>query len=93
MNPVTQIILGTSIQQNIGLDKQFFKSTYQFDWQPKKNKKMQIKWIDLEFVNNRNLSNYFNVYRNSYDRLNSIAAIYNNQTDFQDVDGLSLIHI
>ena len=87
MNPVTQIILGTSIQQNIGLDKQFFKSTYQFDWQPKKNKKMQIKWIDLEFVNNRNLSNYFNVYRNSYDRLNSIAAIYNNQTDFQDVDG------
>jgi outer membrane protein assembly factor BamA len=87
MNPVTQIILGTSIQQNIGLDKQFFKSTYQFDWQPKKNKKVQIKWIDLEFVNNRNLSNYFNVYRNSYDRLNSIAAIYNNQTDFQDVDG------
>ena len=86
MNPVTQIILGTSIQQNIGLDKQFFKSTYQFDWQPKKNKKVQIKWIDLEFVNNRNLSNYFNVYRNSYDRLNSIAAIYNNQTDFQDVD-------
>ena len=47
MNPVTQIILGTSIQQNIGLDKQFFKSTYQFDWQPKKNKKVQIKWIDL----------------------------------------------
>ena len=87
MNPVTQMILGTSIQQNIGLDKQFFKSTYQFDWQPKKNKKVQIKWIDLEFVNNRNLSNYFNVYRNSYDRLNSIAAIYNTQTDFQDVDG------
>ncbi len=87
MNPLTQMILGTSIQQNIGLDKQFFKSTYQFDWQPKKNKKVQIKWIDLEFVNNRNLSNYFNVYRNSYDRLNSIAAIYNTQTDFQDVDG------
>jgi outer membrane protein assembly factor BamA len=87
MNPVTQMILGTSIQQNIGLDKQFFKSTYQFDWQPRKNKKVQIKWIDLEFVNNRNLSNYFNVYRNSYDRLNSIAAIYNTQTDFQDVDG------
>ena len=87
MNPITQMIIGTSIQQNIGLDKQFFKSTYQFDWQPKKNKKVQIKWIDLEFVNNRNLSNYFNVYRNSYDRLNSIAAIYNTETDFQDVDG------
>ncbi|MCH1432947.1 MAG: BamA/TamA family outer membrane protein, partial [Flavobacteriaceae bacterium] len=87
MNPITQMIIGTSIQQNIGLDKQFFKFTYHFDWQPKKNKKVQIKWIDLEFVNNRNLSNYFNVYRNSYDRLNSIAAIYNTETDFQDVDG------
>ena len=34
---------------------------------------MQFKLIDLEFINNRNLSNYFNVYRNSYDRLNNIA--------------------
>ena len=87
MNPITQMILGTSIQENIGLDKQFFKSTYQFDWQPKKNKKIQIKWIDLEFVNNRNLSNYFNVYKNSYDRLNAIAEIYNSQTDFENVQG------
>jgi outer membrane protein assembly factor BamA len=87
MNPVTQMILGTSIQQNIGLDKQFFKSTYQFDWQPKKNKKIQIKWIDLEFVNNRNLSNYFNVYRNSYDRLNAVADIFNTQTEFENAQG------
>jgi outer membrane protein assembly factor BamA len=87
MNPVTQMILGSSIQQNIGLDKQFFKATYQFDWQPKKNKKVQIKWIELEFVNNRNLSNYFNVYKNSYDRLNTIADTFNIQPKFVDVQG------
>jgi len=87
MNPVTQMILGTSLQQNIGLDKQFFKTTYQFDWQPKKNKKIQIKWIDLEFVNNRNLSNYFNVYKNSYDRLNTIAGLYNTQINFENDQG------
>ena len=87
MNPLTQMILGSSLQKNIGLDKQFFKSTYQFDWQPKKSKKVQIKWIDLEFVNNRNLSNYFNVYRNSYDRLNSIAAQFNTQSNLEDPQG------
>jgi len=87
MNPVTQMILGTSVQQNIGLDKQFFKTTYQFDWQPKKSKKIQIKWIDLEFVNNRNLSNYFNVYKNSYDRLNNIAQTYNSELTYVDEEG------
>ena len=87
MNPITQIIIGTSIQQNIGLDKQFLNPLTNLIGSLKKNKKVQIKWIDLEFVNNRNPSNYFNVYRNSYDRLNSIAAIYNTETDFQDVDG------
>ena len=87
MNPVTQMILGTSVQQNIGLDKQFFKTTYQFDWQPKKSKKIQIKWIDLEFVNNRNLSNYFNVYKNSYDRLNNIAQTYNSDLTYVDEEG------
>ena len=85
--PQTEIILGTSIQENIGLDKQFFKGTYQFDWQPNTKKRLQFKWIDLEFVNNRNLSNYFNVYRNSYDRLNRIAQEYNTETSNVDSSG------
>ena len=69
----TEIILGTSLQENIGLDKQFFKGVYQFDIRSSSKKRIQFKLIDLEFVNNRNLSNYFYVYRNSYDRLNQIA--------------------
>lgn len=86
MNPKTEIIIGSSFQENIGLDKQFFKGTYQFDWLPKSKKRIQFKLIDLEFVNNRNLSNYFNVYKNSYDRLNSIAQNYKIQQDWIDVN-------
>jgi len=89
--PKTEIILGTSLQENIGLDKQFFKGTYQFDWQPNSKKRIQFKWIDLEFVNNRKLSNYFNVYKNSYDRLNQIAQQYNLNTDRVDSNGNLLI--
>jgi hypothetical protein len=84
MSPKTEIIVGSSFQKNIGLDKQFFKGTYQFDWQPNTKKRIQFKWIDLEFVNNRNLTNYFNVYKNSYDRLNSIAQDFNTQQDWVD---------
>ena len=87
MSPKTEIILGTSLQKNIGLDKQFFKGTYQFDWQPNSKKRIQLKWIDLEFVNNRNLDNYFNVYRNSYDRLNRIAKDYNTDNEIIDSSG------
>ncbi len=73
MYPNTQMILGTSLQENIGLDKQFFSTTYQFDWQPNEQKKLNFKLMDLEFVNNTNIVNYFNVYKNSFDRLNSVA--------------------
>lgn len=74
MYPQTNIILGTSYQKNIGLDKQFFTGIYQFDWKPNSRNQLLFKLIDLEFVNNKNISNYFNVYRNSYDRLNAIAS-------------------
>ena len=87
MYPKTEIILGSSLQENVGLDKQFFKVNYQFDWKPNDKKKMQFKLIDLEFINNRNLSNYFNVYRNSYDRLNSIAKYTSFDESIFDFEG------
>ena len=80
MNPTTDITLGASLQQNIGLDKQYFGSSYQVKWAPNKMAKVSFKIIDLEFINNQNTSNYFNVYRNSFDKLNSIAGQYNNNS-------------
>ena len=73
MNPSTQITFGTTLQENIGLDKQYFGTTFEYKWRPSTNKRFIFKLIDLEFVNNKNVENYFNVYRNSYDRLNTIA--------------------
>ena len=58
-------------------------------YNPKSKKRIQFKLIDLEFVNNRNLSNYFNVYKNSYDRLNSIAQNYKNLLNFDEELGMT----
>ena len=87
MFPKTEIVFGSSLQKNVGLDKQFFKVNYQFDWKPNNKKRVQFKLIDLEFINNRNISNYFNVFRNSYDRLNNIAKQTSTNQSLIDTDG------
>ena len=87
MDPNTQITFGTTLQENIGLDKQYFGSSYDYKWSPKKTQNISFKLIDLEFVNNKNIENYFNVYKNSYDRLNEIAINTVNTSQFMNSDG------
>ena len=77
MNPVTNIIVGSTFQQNIGLDKQYYSGIYEVNWNPSKYSKINFRLVDFEYVNNQNISNYFNVYKNSYDKLNYISSLYN----------------
>ena len=77
MNPITNINIGTTVQKNIGLDKQYYTGIYEIGWAPSKRSKFNIRIFDFEYVNNNNISNYFNVYKNSYDKLNYISSIYN----------------
>ncbi len=73
MSPNTNITVGTSIQENIGLDKQNFTTVLRYNWSPSKFKKNAFELMNIEFVNNKNTENYFNVYRNSFQDLNGIA--------------------
>ena len=91
MNPSTSINFNATLQQNIGLDKQYFGANYQFNWEPNKLAKLNFKIIDLEFINNQNISNYFNVYRNSYDRLNEIGKQVNSNPNHFDTNGNLII--
>ena len=86
-NPSTDVSFSATLQQNIGLDKQYFGAGYQFNWQPNSYAKLNLKIIDLEFINNQNINNYFNVYRNSYDKLNEISKSYNTNPKNIDPNG------
>ena len=89
MNPSTSINFNATLQQNIGLDKQYFGASYQLNWEPNNLTKLNWKIVDLEFINNQNINNYFNVYRNSYDRLNDIAKLFNsNPNHFNSMGNL-----
>lgn len=85
MIPSTTVNLGFAKQENIGLDKENFTGSMFYSWTPKKNNTARFDLFNLQYVNNINITNYFNVYRSSYNVLNDFAKIYNtNQAHVQN---------
>lgn len=84
MIPSTLFSLGFSIQENIGLDKQNLLGNIGYKWDPKKDITTRLDLLNVQYVRNVNSTNYFNVYRSSYNRLNDIAKIYNTNGDLVD---------
>ena len=72
--PSTRFNLGVSAQRNIGLDKQSVAARLGYSWQPSRNSNYTFDILDAQYVRNLNPNNYFNVFVNSYDDLNELAA-------------------
>ncbi len=79
--PQTRLSLGTSSQKNIGLDKKTFNSILGYNWSPSDFKRNNLELLNIQFVNNVNTDRFFNVYQNSYERLDEIA----NGDDIDDI--------
>jgi outer membrane protein assembly factor BamA len=73
MIPSTLVTSGYSIQKNIGLDKENFTGAVTYNWIPKKNQTARFDLFNVQFVRNLNPQNYYNVYKSSYDALNTLA--------------------
>ncbi len=73
MLPQTKISVGTSFQKNIGLDKQTFNSLLGYNWSPSDSKKHAIELLNIQFVRNVNSARFFNVFQNTFNRLDAIA--------------------
>ena len=73
MSPSTNISVGASTQNNIGLDRRSLNGVFNYRWKPSKIFTNQLDVINLQYVRNLNTDNYFNVYKNSYNQLNDIA--------------------
>ena len=87
MLPSTQISGGFAKQKNIGLDKENFTSAFNYKWTPKRNNSLSFDLVNIQYVKNINVSNYFNVYRSSYDALNSVSQNYDANPTYYDTDG------
>lgn len=89
MSPFTSLSIGVSTQHNIGLDKQNLSGILNYRWTPSRVLSNRLDLLNIQYVRNLNVGNYFNVYRNSYSELNNIAQSSNVVTDpaYLDEDG------
>lgn len=76
--PKTTLSLGTSLQKNIGLDKQKFTGIFGYSWE-RKNTTHKIELINLQLIKNLNIGSYFSIYKSEFDKINEIAQVYFNQ--------------
>lgn len=83
MSPRTLFSVGTSIQKNIGLDRQTFSVIADYKWQFNRKKTIQLEIFNTQYVQNLNIGNYFDVYQSEFSKLNSIAKIKNNDANFE----------
>lgn len=77
MSPSTKMSLATTSQTNIGLDKQTFTGIFNYNWQPSAKVTNRLDVFNIQYVRNLNIENYFRVYKNSLQSLNSIARSIN----------------
>jgi outer membrane protein assembly factor BamA len=77
MIPSTNLNLGFAKQQNIGLDKENFTGSMTYTWNPKRFNNVRMDLFNVQYVNNINVGNYFNVYASSFDALNNLAQEIN----------------
>ena len=91
MIPSTNLNIGFAKQTNIGLDKENFTLSLSYNWTPKKNTSIRLDLFNIQYVKNINTSNYFNVYKTSYNELNILSKNYpTNAGYFNEEKNLSI---
>ncbi|MDV7392964.1 hypothetical protein RZS08_16455, partial [Arthrospira platensis SPKY1] len=77
------ISTGITKQQNIGLDRETFNAAISYDWTPKRYNNVRFDLFNAQYINNINTSNYYVVYRSSYQALNNLAQPFSNIPELQ----------
>jgi len=81
MSPETRFSLGTTLQKNIGLDKQTFNGILRYKWKPTNQRQNIVELLNIQYVKNLNTDRYYDVYDNSYGDLNDVADNYTQVAD------------
>lgn len=80
MQPESWIKFGTSIQKNIGLDRQNVTGILNYKWQSSKRTNHNLDLLNVQYIRNFNTGNYFNIFKSEYDKLNTVSQVFNGST-------------
>jgi outer membrane protein assembly factor BamA len=78
--PKTTFTLGTSLQKNIGLDKQKFTGIIDYTWESDRTQKHSLELFNTQFIKNLNIESYFDIYRSEFLEIEYIASTYFGET-------------
>ena len=73
MSPKTTFSLGTSLQKNIGLDKQRFTGLIDYTWQTTRTKSHSFQLLNMQYIKNLNIGSYFDIYNSEFEDISEIA--------------------
>jgi len=79
-SPKTTFTLGTSLQKNIGLDKQKYTGIIDYTWESSLTKKHSFQLLNAQFIQNLNVNSYFDIYNSEFVEMQNIATTYFNET-------------
>ncbi len=91
MSPKTIFTLGTSLQKNIGLDKERFTGIIEYNWKPNKKVTHTIELINAQYIKNLNVESFFNVYPSEFRKLESIQSMYYPDFTIDEQNALTFI--
>jgi outer membrane protein assembly factor BamA len=82
-HPQTTLQIGTNLQKNLGLDRQTFNASYRLNYRTEK-KRYVIEFPSITYVNHLNPDAFFSIYRNTFERLDELAAPLRTNPLFSD---------
>jgi outer membrane protein assembly factor BamA len=82
MSPRTLFSIGSSVQKNIGLDRQTFTLFSDYKWQFNSKKTIQLEVFNTQYIQNQNIDKYFNVYSSEFTNLTKVAQDYKNDPTY-----------
>ncbi|WP_372745253.1 BamA/TamA family outer membrane protein [Lutibacter sp.] len=91
MSPSTTFTLGTSLQKDIGLDKQKFTGIIDYTWETTKTKSHSFQLLNAQFIQNLNIDSYFDIYTSEYDDLVEIQETYFPDAELSESTAISFI--
>ncbi|MCF6347492.1 MAG: outer membrane protein assembly factor [Flavobacteriaceae bacterium] len=78
MTPKTNIGLSINLQRNIGLDRQNITGGIDYTWQSLSTTNHKFELLNVQYINNENIENYFNIFNSEYEKLNVVSGILEN---------------
>jgi len=85
MLPQTRLSVGANFQRNLGLDRESFNTVLGYNWSPSDSQRNILELLNIEFVNNSDEQDFFNVFNNTFDNLDTVANNFQDAQQFPEL--------